>query len=97
MKMDKVYQLLIQGRVQRVWFRGWAVRTAQQIGEISGFVKNLENGDVEIVIKGKEENLQRMINACYVGPALARVDYIVLKDMSESLEYRDIGDIFTRK
>ncbi|MFV0625822.1 MAG: acylphosphatase [Alphaproteobacteria bacterium] len=95
--MQKVYHLIIQGRVQRVWFRGWAVKTASEIGGIGGFVKNLNNGDVEILMKGSDESLQKMIALCAKGPTLARVDNIILKDVTDSLEFSEIDNIFTRK
>ncbi|MDD4555906.1 MAG: acylphosphatase [Alphaproteobacteria bacterium] len=94
--MIKIYRLLIQGRVQRVWFRGWAVKNASHLG-LGGFVRNLENGDVELVIKGSEEALQKMLTACFSGPPLARVDNILVEDLSESIESQNIDDIFTRR
>ncbi len=71
--------LNISGRVQHVWFRSWAVKTAYEIGGISGWVRNMENSDVQIYMKGKSNAVDMMIAKCYRGPFLARVDRIDIK------------------
>lgn len=73
--MKEVY-LKIKGRVQGVGFRRWAEKQAAQIGGISGWVRNAEDGSVEILMRGNEQNIEDMILACYKGPWLARVDTI---------------------
>ena len=73
--MKEVY-LKIKGRVQGVGFRRWAERQARQIGAISGWVRNAEDGSVEIFMRGQNENIEQMVMSCYQGPWLARVDKI---------------------
>ncbi len=72
----KTYYLKIEGRVQRVGYRRWAIMKAMEIGEISGFVRNMEDGSVEILMRGEEEKLDEMLKQCYSGPFFARVDKI---------------------
>ena len=73
--MKEIY-FKIKGRVQGVGFRRFAERTANQIGGLSGWVRNAEDGSVEILVKGEEENVENMIKACLKGPLFARVDGI---------------------
>lgn len=73
--MKEVY-LKIEGRVQGIGFRRWAVNKANEIGGISGWVRNEDDGSVEILMCGEEENLDVMIKSCYQGPLFARVDKI---------------------
>lgn len=68
-------RLLIEGRVQRVGYRDWAVRTARQLG-IVGWVRNLQDGRVEILADGEDVVLDSFIDQCRGGPNLARVDRI---------------------
>lgn len=68
-------RLLIEGRVQRVGYRDWAVRTAGQM-RISGWVRNLQDGRVEILADGDDVAIDAFIEACREGPAMARVDRI---------------------
>jgi len=73
--MREVY-LKIEGRVQGIGYRRWAVNQALQIGGISGWVRNEDDGSVEILMSGDDEKINAMIQACYSGPLFARVDRI---------------------
>ncbi len=73
--MKEVY-IKIKGRVQGIGFRYWAVKKAQEIGGISGWVHNESDGSVEILMRGEETRIDKMILACHTGPALARVDSV---------------------
>lgn len=73
--MREVY-LKIEGRVQGIGFRRWAVIKAMEIGGISGWVRNEDDGSVEILMRGEDENINAMIQACYDGPLFARVDKV---------------------
>ena len=73
--MKEVY-IRVKGRVQGVGYRQWAVRVAAEIGGISGWVRNVETGDVEILMKGSDDKVDQMLAACHEGPQWARVDKI---------------------
>ena len=73
--MKEVY-LKIEGRVQGIGYRRWAVSKAQEIGGVSGWFRNEEDGSVVILMIGDEENINKMIESCYRGPMFARVDKI---------------------
>ncbi len=73
--MREVY-LKISGRVQGIGFRRWAQRTALNIGGVSGWVRNVDDGTVEILMRGEEEKIEQMVLACYKGPLFARVDNV---------------------
>lgn len=72
--MKDVY-IKIKGRVQGIGFRYWAVKTARKLG-LSGWVRNEADGSVEILMAGKEEQVDKMILACQHGPELSRVDSV---------------------
>ena len=73
--MREVY-LKIEGRVQGIGYRRWTVAKALEIGGISGWVRNEDDGSVEILMSGDEEKIDEMIKSCYRGPIFARVDKI---------------------
>ncbi len=73
--MKEVY-IRIKGRVQGIGFRNWAVKKALEIGRVSGWVRNVENGDVEILMSGEDFDIERMLVFCQKGPLLARVDKV---------------------
>jgi acylphosphatase len=50
----------------------WAQATAQKL-QLTGLVRNLHNGDVYIEVEGEEENINQLIDWCYVGSPLSKV------------------------
>ena len=64
--------LIISGRVQGVGFRFSAYDEARDLG-LAGWVRNLPNGDVEIVAEGSRENLQMLAAWAHLGPPSAHV------------------------
>lgn len=65
----------VYGRVQGVGYRYFVKEKAQSL-DISGYVKNLEDGTVEVLAQGREENLQKLIEELKNGPYLAKVEKI---------------------
>ena len=65
-------RLLVHGRVQGVFFRHAAAEEARSLG-LRGWVKNLANGDVEIVAEGPRCELKILAAWAHQGPRLARV------------------------
>ena len=65
-------RVLITGRVQGVWFRGWTVERAHALG-LSGWVRNRLDGAVEAVFAGPPAAVAAMIAACHQGPPAAQV------------------------
>jgi acylphosphatase len=68
-------QIFISGNVQGVFFRE---STRQIAGELmlSGFVRNLRDGRVEVHATGDESSIQSLIKWLKIGPKLAKVSTI---------------------
>lgn len=71
----KRYQLTVSGKVQGVFYRKSAAVEGRAIG-ISGFVKNLPNGNVYAEAQGTEAQLDAFLSWCRRGPERARVDAV---------------------
>lgn len=65
-------RLVIEGRVQGVGYRWWAVQAAAALG-LAGWVRNRADGSVEILAIGDEEAIARLATACREGPSHAEV------------------------
>ncbi|MHA1982905.1 MAG: acylphosphatase [Candidatus Hodarchaeales archaeon] len=65
--MKKV-RLIISGRVQGVFFRQYVYDQARKLGSITGFVRNLYSGEVEVVAFHKDRKiLKELIRLCHLG------------------------------
>ena len=64
--------VIIEGRVQGVWYRGWTCEQAGELG-LCGWVRNRRDGTVEAVFSGTPQSVAEMIRRCHDGPPAARV------------------------
>lgn len=64
---------VIRGQVQGVGYRDWTCSTAWRLG-LWGWVRNLPDGAVEMVINGPTNDVEAMLAECRDGPPLARVE-----------------------
>ena len=72
MKRIRVY---ISGVVQGVFFRAATRRAAADLN-LTGWVRNMEDGRVETVLEGADADIEKMIAWCKIGPPAARVENI---------------------
>ena len=63
---------VVRGRVQGVGFRYFAQRAASTLG-LAGYVRNLDDGGVEVYAIGAEEKLSEFAGMLRQGPRWAEV------------------------
>lgn len=78
-----VLHFLIRGRVQGVGFRWFVHREASELN-LHGWVRNTEDGHVEVVAAGAPEELNDLRASLSRGPRGSRVDGIVEHMLDES-------------
>ena len=59
--------IFVSGRVQGVFFRQKTKQQAENLG-VKGWVKNLDDGKVEAVFEGEEEDVKALVDFCKKGP-----------------------------
>jgi acylphosphatase len=64
--------LIVEGRVQGVCYRMYTADEAQRLG-VSGWVKNLPDGTVEVLAEGDTEKVMALVDWCRHGPSYATV------------------------
>lgn len=64
--------LLISGRVHGVWYRESTRQQADNLG-LTGWVRNCESGEVEVVVEGADAAIDKLISWCRTGPSMAKV------------------------
>ena len=78
-----VLHFLVQGRVQGVGFRWFVHRESSELG-LHGWVRNTEDGDVEVVASGTPEDLAELRESLRRGPRGSRVDRLIEHTLAES-------------
>ena len=81
--LTMVLHFLVQGRVQGVGFRWFVHREASQL-DLRGWVRNTEDGDVEVVAHGEEAVLAELRTSLRRGPRGSRVDRLIEHYLDES-------------
>lgn len=77
-------RIRVEGRVQGVYFR---VRTAESVRGlgVAGYVRNLPDGSVEIVVQGSPAAIDAVVAWAERGPPAARVDRVEVTESNECL------------
>jgi acylphosphatase len=71
--MNFARRFVVTGRVQGVGFRWFVEKEASDLG-LSGWVRNRQDGTVEVLAAGSKEKLDSLYSVLQRGPRAARVD-----------------------
>ena len=74
-------RIAVYGKVQGVFFRVSTKEQADKLG-LKGWVRNEPDGSVLIEVCGESEIVEQLIEWCNNGPMLARVDEVIVSDIS---------------
>lgn len=86
----KRLHLLISGDVVGVSFRLSTIYIARELGLV-GWVRNTENGGVEIVAEGPKEKLENLVKWAHKGPPIARVEKVEVEWQKATGEFTEFG------
>jgi acylphosphatase len=70
-------QAMVRGRVQGVFFRAFAERSAQEL-KLKGYVRNLSDGTMEVRAEGERDKLEKLVECLKNGPPAAKVQGIAV-------------------
>ncbi|OEU71014.1 MAG: acylphosphatase [Desulfovibrio sp. S3730MH75] len=70
--MNKAYHCVVTGKVQGVYFRAWVHDQAVALN-LGGWTRNLDDGKVEVLLQGNEDNIAEMKKRLLVGSPLSQV------------------------
>ena len=86
--VQKRIHIFVTGRVQGVFFRQ-STRVIAIKNNVNGWVRNLDDGRVEIVAEGEKQNIESLTNWCKTGPANSRVDEFELSEENYTGEFEN--------
>ncbi|MFN2747800.1 MULTISPECIES: acylphosphatase [Bacillus] len=73
------YRIIVDGRVQGVGFRYFVQMEADK-HKLTGWVRNLDDGAVEIRAEGPEESLKHFLNAVQKGSPFSKVTNVKVEE-----------------
>lgn len=77
--MKKSVRIYVSGSVQGIFYRQFVKDNAERYN-LRGFVRNLEDGRVEIFIEGDLENIDKMIKLIREGPKYSQIKNAEIKE-----------------
>ena len=84
----KRIHIFVTGRVQGVFFRQ-STRVMAIKNNVNGWVRNLDDGRVEIVAEGENQDIDNLADWCKTGPANSRVDEFELSEENSAGEFEN--------
>ena len=75
---------VVGGRVQGVYYRAATAEHAERLC-LDGWVKNLADGRVEVVVSGDPAAVAELVRWLWRGPPAARVESVLLEEWSEAV------------
>ena len=85
--MDFARRYVVIGRVQGVGFRWFVENEASRLG-VAGWVRNRQDGSVEVLAAGSREQLDSLYDILNRGPRAARVDRVEVSEAEPSADLR---------
>ena len=77
---------VVAGRVQGVYYRAATADEAARL-EVDGWVKNLADGRVEVVVAGDPAAIAALVQWLWKGPPAARVDAVHIEEWASSVPH----------
>ena len=81
-------KIIVSGTVQGVFYRRFIKEKADKLG-LKGFVRNLENGDVEIFVEGEKEKIKDFIEEAKKGPKYSLIKDVSIEEKKWTGDFKD--------
>ncbi len=85
-------RFIVKGTVQGIFFRQFVKEGADEL-KLRGFVRNLESGDVEIVVEGEDDAIERLGNRVRKGPKHAQIRNVVVEKRKWNGEFENFKEL----
>ena len=86
--MKKATKIIVKGTVQGVFFRQFVKEHADKL-KLTGFCRNLENNDVEIIVEGEQDKIDRLASLVKKGPEHSQIRDVQVEERKWSGEFEN--------
>ena len=84
---------LVMGKVQQVAYRAYVQESAMSLG-LTGFVRNLPDGTVEVLAQGLPDTLKELVEYLHEGSVMAKVESLGIDWCTAKVVYDDFSVIY---
>jgi|TARA_B100001964_G_C14189728_1_gene580452 acylphosphatase len=81
-------KMVVQGTVQGIFFRQFVKGHAEDL-KLRGFVRNLSNGDVEVIVEGEKESIARLLEFVKKGPEHSQIRHVEVTEKKWSGDFKE--------
>jgi len=86
--MKKAAKIIVKGTVQGIFFRQFVKEHADNL-KLTGFCRNLENNDVEIIVEGEGDSIERLTGIVKKGPEHSQIRDVQIMEKKWSGEFKE--------
>lgn len=86
--VKKAAKLVVSGTVQGVFFRQFIKDNADKLN-LKGITRNLDDGNVEIIVEGDHRDIDKMVEVCKQGPKHAQIKNVAVEERKYSGDFTD--------
>ena len=86
--MKKAGKIIVKGTVQGVFYRQFVKGHADDL-KLKGFCRNLDNGDVEIIVEGEKEAIERLARFVKEGPTHSQIRSVDVTERKWTGSFRE--------
>ncbi|WP_456432321.1 acylphosphatase [Nitratifractor sp.] len=76
------YRFVVFGKVQGVYYRKFVAQKLRRLG-VQGYVRNLPDGTVEVVVRATEDDVGPIEQILYEGSPLSEVERVEMESLEE--------------
>ena len=86
--MKKAAKIIVKGTVQGVFYRQFVKGHADDL-KLKGFCRNLDNGDIEIIVEGEKDAIERLARFVGDGPAHSQIRSVDVSERKWTGSFRE--------
>jgi acylphosphatase len=91
--MNSCLKFIVKGNVQGVFYRKY-VSKAMNSKKIIGYIRNLENGDVEVLVKNRDGlNIKDIFDILYEGSPKSEVKAVEMVECKEDILFKSTFEV----
>jgi len=86
--MKSASRIVVKGTVQGVFFRQFVKENADNL-KLKGFVRNIDTGEVEVIVEGEKEQVERLLGILKKGTEHSHIRDVQIQEKKWTGDYKE--------